>query len=100
MEGIPECFVSYKIFDNSDQENKCLKKHPVCNNYLSKWIFKFQNNRCPFCRKRIFLFRVWLLQEARVLKRIYRAICADYQGFDSFEYLCLAKAKLINLFSN
>ena len=41
-----ECSVCYQIFDNSDQENNCLTKHPVCKNCLGKWLYRFDNMVC------------------------------------------------------
>ena len=46
-----ECALCYKLFANSDQDNECLKKHPVCLNCLGKLLFKFYSHSSPVCRE-------------------------------------------------
>ena len=85
-ESKSECYICYKLFDNSDQRNYCLQLHPVCKNCLGRWIFKLQNDSCPVCRSRINFEDIRELQYVRHFAESYREYCCE-NGIDSIRYL-------------
>ena len=57
-ESKSECYICYKLFNNSAQRNYCLRAHPVCISCLNRWLYRLHNYFCPVCRGNLRLFEL------------------------------------------